>query len=127
MKLLGIKKLTKLKAKNKGNVKLYKAVDKLEKDIKGSKWKDKNEVIKARPKADCIHNDGFYIFNLNIHRTMVLIEYQPNDAPLDKDGAEEDMGIATVHWTGTHDEYIRDFKNNKDSINKWLRGKGLIE
>lgn len=127
MKLLGIKKLTKLKAKNKDNVKLYKAVDKLEEDIKESKWKDKNEVIEARPKADCIHNDGFYIFNLNIHRTMVLIEYQPSDAPLDEKGEEVDLGIATVHWTGTHDEYERDFKNNKNSINKWLRGKGLIE
>ncbi len=62
----------------------------------------------ARPDADIVHSDGFYFFNLNIHRTMILIEF-------DEDGE------ATVVWAGSHQEYDKTFKNNKSTIKKWLR------
>lgn len=33
---------------------------------------------------------------------------------------------ATIVWCGTHDEYEATFKNNKDTIAKWLKSKGYI-
>jgi mRNA interferase HigB len=33
---------------------------------------------------------------------------------------------ATVIWTGSHDEYETTFKNNKQTIEKWLRKQQLI-
>jgi hypothetical protein len=35
-------------------------------------------------------------------------------------------GEATVVWAGTHREYEETFKNNKDTIEKWLRKRGYI-
>jgi len=64
--------------------------------------------------ADCIHNDGFYFFNISIHRSLILIE-------LDEEGE------ATILWVGSHDEYERTFKNNKSTIEKWLRKNEYIE
>lgn len=121
VKLLGLKHLTKLKKKNRGNAKLQKAVDELIEDIKKAQWKTKEDVLKDRIDADCVHSDGYYFFNIHIHRTMVLIEYQPADAGL------EEKGVANVLWAESHEEYERTFKNNKKVIEKWLRSKGLIE
>lgn len=39
----------------------------------------------------------------------------------------DDEGEATVVWADSHDEYERTFKNNKATIEKWLRNKGYIE
>ncbi len=38
------------------------------------------------------------------------------------EGVEE--GIIQVLWVGSHDEYERVFKNNKKTIEKWLRDQG---
>ncbi|MGB3466250.1 MAG: type II toxin-antitoxin system HigB family toxin [Cyclobacteriaceae bacterium] len=54
-----------------------------------------------------VHSEGFYFFNLNVHRTMVLIEFNE--------------GEATVVWVGTHQEYETTFRNNKNTIRNWLR------
>lgn len=107
MRLINKKILEKLKRKNKGNVSLILAVDKLIKDISENEWKDQHELKESRPDADNIHSDGFYFFNIHIHRTMVLIEFSDNEA--------------TVVWAGTHQEYELLFKNNKNTIKKWLR------
>ena len=112
MKLLQIHKLKKLKNKNRGNVKLNKAIDKLISDIKDAKWEKQTDIKETRPDADCVHSDGFYFFDLNIHRTMILIVFEDNEA--------------TVVWTGSHDEYDKTFKGNKTTIEKWLRIKKLI-
>lgn len=127
MKLLGLKQLSKLKKKNKGNLKLQKAIDQLIADIKVARWKNKEEVLEARVDADCVHNEGFYFFDMNVHRTMMLIEYHPQEVEKDENGEDLDMGIANVLWVGSHDDYIRVFKNNKKTIEKWLREQGLIE
>lgn len=79
--------------------------------IEESNWANENEMKKVRPDADCVHNDGFYFFDINIHRTFVLIEF-------DEDGE------ATVIWAGTHQEYESIFKNNKNTIKKWLKFNG---
>lgn len=120
MKILGKKHFIKLKKKNKGNLKLNKAIDKLISDLENAKWKNKDEVLKARGDADCVHKEGFYFFDLNIHRSLILIEYQPVEA-------DEDEGVANIIWVGSHEDYMRVFKNNKDTIEKWLRAQGLIE
>ena len=33
---------------------------------------------------------------------------------------------AAIIWTGSHDEYDRIFKGNKNTIEKWLRNQQLI-
>ena len=39
----------------------------------------------------------------------------------------DDDGEATIVLTGSHQEYESIFKNNKSTIEKWLRNKGHIE
>ena len=112
MDLLQKNKLIKLKRKNRGNKKLIEAVDKLISDIENAKWTKPIEIKVDRPDADNVHNDGFYFFDLNIHRTMILIVFDEEDA--------------IVIWTGSHDEYDKTFKGNKTSIEKWLRKQKLI-
>jgi len=111
--LINKNKLHRLRRKNRGNLKLEKAIDSLIAEIERSDWKSPNELKEARPDADNVHSDGFYFFNLNIHRTMILIEF------------DED-GVATVVWAGSHQEYEKTFKNNKSTIKKWLRDNDWI-
>lgn len=113
MDITGIKLLEKLKKKNKGNTVLIEAVDQLIKDLKGANWQGPLELTQDRSDADCVHSDGFYFFNLSVHRTMVLIEFEDEEA--------------TIVWAGSHDEYQNTFKDNKNTIKKWLRRKGHID
>jgi len=105
--------LIRLKAKNKGNTLLTDAIDDLIKTIESKQWKSKEEVKADRSDADQVHSDGFYFFNLHVHRTMimVLVGEKPE---------------AEVLWAGTHQQYESTFKNNKTVIKKWLSKKGLI-
>ncbi|MBN2730406.1 MAG: type II toxin-antitoxin system HigB family toxin [Bacteroidales bacterium] len=113
MRLLGKPKLEKLKRKNKGNKKLIDSIERLIIDIEENNWSNQLEVKESRPDADCIHSDGFYFFNINVHRTIILIEF--------------DDGEATVVWVGTHSQYETTFKNNKAIIEKWLRANEYID
>ncbi len=112
MKLLQIQKLIKLKNKNRGNTKLIKAINKLISDIESADWTKQTDIKDNRPDADCVHSDGFYFFDINVHRTMILVVFEDNEA--------------AVIWTGSHDEYDKTFKGNKATIEKWLRIKRLI-
>ncbi|MCF8303553.1 MAG: type II toxin-antitoxin system HigB family toxin [Bacteroidales bacterium] len=112
MDLLGKNKLLKLKRKNQGNIKLSVAIDKLISDIENADWKKPEDVKKIRPDADCVHSDGFYFFDIHIHRTMILLVFEEHEA--------------TVIWVGSHDEYDRVFKGNKRIIEKWLWNRQLI-
>lgn len=76
-------------------------------DIEKNEWKNKTDLKETRKDADCVHKDGFYIFHIAIHRTMVLIEFEDNEA--------------TVVWLGNHKEYENTFRNNKHTIRKWLK------
>ncbi len=113
MELLRKDKLLKLKRKNQGNVKLSKAIDKLITDIDESEWKNKLEVIKSRPDADRVHSDNFFFFDINIHRTMILIVFDEQEAE--------------ILWVGNHTEYDNTFKGNKRTIETWLRNHGKIK
>ncbi len=112
MELYRKHKLIKLKQKNRGNKKLDSAIDKLISDIESAQWTKKTDIKETRPDADCVHSDGFYFFDINIHRTMILIVFEDNEA--------------TVIWTGSHAEYDKTFKGNKSTIEKWLRNQNLI-
>ena len=113
MRLTGKNILIKLKQKNKGNALLGKEIDELISTIEQKTWTTKAEILKDRPDADQVNSDGFYFFNVNIHRTLILIEFEAN-------------GEATVVWAGTHKDYELVFRNNKKTIAKWLSNKGFI-
>ena len=112
MELLQKNKLLKLKRKNRGNIKLINAIDKLILDIECADWTKKTDIKKIRSDADCVHSDGFYFFDINIHRTMILIVFEDDEA--------------IVIWTGSHNEYDKTFKGNKITIEKWLRNQKMI-
>ena len=112
MELLRKDKLVKLKKKNQGNKKLILAIDKLILDIEKSNWKNSVDIKLTRPDADKVHSDGFYFFNLSIHRTMILIVFDEEEA--------------IIIWAGSHKEYNNLFKGNKRTIRKWLRNQKLI-
>ena len=105
--------LQKLRNKNLGNIKLVKAIDKLVLDIENTNFKTPQELIDIRPDADCVYGGEFYFFNINVHRTMILIEF-------------EDDGEVTIVWAGNHDDYEKVFKNNRNVIKKWLKDNSWI-
>ena len=112
MELLRKHILFKLRSKNRGNTKLNKAIDKLISDVENANWTKQTDIKETRLDADCVHSDGFYFFDINIHRTMILIVFEENEA--------------TVIWAGSHSEYDKTFKGNKTTIEKWLRVQKLI-
>jgi len=112
MRIIGKKTILKVKKKNIGNIKLCGEIDKLITDLENFNPGNTN-IGDIRNDADCVHNDGFYFFNIHIHRILILIEF-------------EDDGEATIIWAGTHQEYETIFKNNKLTIEKWLRRNGYI-
>jgi len=105
--------LIKLKNKNRGNAKLMTAIDRFIFDFEESENISPDNLHQLRKDADKIHSDGIYFFNIHIHRVMLLIEFSQNRA--------------VVLWSGSHDEYINKFKNNKDTIEKWLRANQHIQ
>ena len=113
MRVLGKKIILKVKKKNIGNKKLCDEIDRLIKDLERFKPEEHN-LKEIRDDADCVHSDGFYFFDINIHRTLVIVEF-------------DDEGEATIVWAGTHQEYESIFKNNKKTIEKWLRNNNYID
>lgn len=113
MRVLGKKKIVKIKNKNLGNKKLCIEIDKLIDDLE--RFNPKEQSLKnIRGDSDCVHSEGFYFFNINVHRTLIMIEF-------------DDDGEATIIWAGTHQEYDTIFKNNKKTIEKWLRNNNYID
>lgn len=112
MRIVGKKIILKLKKKNRGNKKLCAEIDKLVADLENFNPREKS-ITEIRTDADRVHSDGFYFFDINIHRTLILIEF-------------DDEGEATIVWAGTHQEYESIFKSNKSTIERWLRNKGYI-
>lgn len=112
MRLTNKNILEKLKRKNRGNVPLILAIDKLINQINRHDWKDQAELHRIRPDADNVHSEGFYFFDIHIHRTMLLIEFSDKEA--------------TVVWAGTHQQYETTFKNNRKTIKKWLKSNDWI-
>lgn len=113
MRLLGKPKLVKLKKKKGGDYKLAKAIDKLIDDLEGFTGDDFMELKKLRGDIDKVHNDGFFFFDISVHRAMVLVEFIEQEA--------------TIVWADSHDVYERLFQNDKNVIETWLRNRGYID
>jgi len=113
MRIIGKKTILKIKKKNIGNKKLCTEIDKLITDLEKFNPSEEN-ISDIRNDADCVHSDGFYFFDIHIHRTLIIIEF-------------DDDGEATIVWAGTHQEYETIFKNTKSTIEKWLRKNGYIK
>ncbi len=113
MRIINKHILGKLIRKNQGNSKLVKAVQRLISEIEDSNWETQHDLTAKRPDADCVYGGEFYFFNINIHRTLILVEFEEN-------------GEATIVWAGSHDYYEQTFKNNRNLIKKWLRDNNWI-
>lgn len=113
LKIINKHILGRLIRKNRGNAKLIKSVEKLINDIEKNNWQNPQDLIETIPTADCVYGGAFYFFNINIHRTLILIEFEEN-------------GDATIVWAGNHDDYELTFKNNRNVIKKWLRDNSWI-
>ncbi|NHE59328.1 MULTISPECIES: type II toxin-antitoxin system HigB family toxin [Cyclobacterium] len=113
MRIINKPILGKLIRKNRGNSKLVKAVQQLISEIENSNWETPLDLTAKRPDADCVYGGEFYFFNINIHRTLIMIEFEEN-------------GEATIVWAGSHDDYELTFKNNRNVIKKWLRDNNWI-
>ena len=92
---------------------LLEAIDVLIHDLESRCFRNQAELLEVRPDADCVHSDGFYFFYLHVHRTLVLVEF-------------DEEGEITIVWCGSHDEYETTFKNNKNTIRKWLKDREWI-
>lgn len=114
MRILNKYILGKLIRKNQGNTKLIKSIELLIADIEEVSWRTPLELIEKRPDADCVYGGEFYFFFVNLHRTLILIEFDEN-------------GDATIVWAGSHDNYELTFKNNRKVIKKWLRDNNWID
>lgn len=113
MRIINKRILVKLIRKNRGNTKLEKAIVELLADIEGGNWTKPFEMLEKRPDADCVYGGEFYFFDINVHRTLILIEFEEN-------------GEATIVWAGSHDDYELTFRNNKNVIKKWLKDNNWI-
>ena len=58
LEILRKDRLLRHKIKNKGNIKLNKAIDSLIVDIEKANWRTKIEIVAERPDADCVHSEG---------------------------------------------------------------------
>jgi len=105
--------LGKLIRKNRGNTKLIKAVESLLSEIEEQKWDSPHNLLENHPDADSIYGGEFYFFNIHIHRTLIMIEFEEN-------------GEATIVWAGNHKDYELIFKNNRHVIKKWLKDNNWI-
>lgn len=81
----------KYEKKNLGNKKLIDDLDSLILELERNNWKNRIEMKETISNVDCVHNDGFFFFNIDSQRTMILIEFEEEDA--------------TAVWIGTHKEY----------------------
>jgi hypothetical protein len=113
MEIYGINLLMKLKLKNRGNSILCSEVDKLILDIDSFTGNNIDDLKFIRKDADCVHEDGFYFFDIQHHRVLVQLSFKH-------------IKTATITWVGNHQDYERTFKNNKQVIEKWLRSSNNI-
>lgn len=104
--------LTKWQQKNRGNRRLLDAIDKLIFDLENSEYASYTDLLKERKDADQVHTKGIFFFNVENDRVLVAIKFEKNRA--------------ITLWIGTHSSYEKLFRNNKTTIEKWLRSKGHI-
>lgn len=104
--------LTKLRFRNRSNRQLSDAINQLITQFENNSITSLEQLLELRKDADKVHAKGFYFFNLHAYRALIFIEFSQNKA--------------RIVWVGNHQEYVSTFKNNKNTIEKWLRNKQWI-
>jgi hypothetical protein len=112
MQLQGKDILFRLRNRNLGNAKLSRAIDQLIKDLENAEINSAIEIKLVRKDAEKVHSSGNYFVDIHIHRALILIVIEDREA--------------TIVWAGNHQDYERTFKNNKKSIEKWLKSNNLL-
>ena len=113
MQLQGKAIVSRLKYKNRGNLKLFKAIDLLINDLENAELNTQDDFRMLRRDAEKVHNKGFYFLDITVHRVLILLLLEAKQVK--------------IIWTGNHKEYERIFKNNKNSIEKWLKQNKLLQ
>lgn len=54
------------------NTLLIQSIDQLVDDLENKDCANKQQLKKIRPDANLVHNDGFYLFNIQVHRVLIL-------------------------------------------------------
>ena len=98
MKVYGIRILLKHKKKNKGNKRLGIEIDKLISDLERYSPSEKS-FFDIRKDADLVHGNGFYFFNIEIHRTLIFIAF-------------EKKYEATVLWVSRNQTHTASWENS---------------
>lgn len=104
--------LIKYKAKNLSNNRLIREIGILIDELENKQIMSSRDLIRIRKDADRIHSADIYFLNLYVHRVMVKMEF--------------DDGWAIILWIGSHEKYVATFKNNKDTIEKWLKANKIL-
>ena len=87
MRLIGKDKILKHQKKNMGNLSLYNEINALIHQLENFNPATQR-IHDVRPDADCVHADGFYFFDIQTHRTFVMLEF-------------DEAGEATIIWVGS--------------------------
>jgi mRNA interferase HigB len=110
MEIIGLKHLSKYQKRNKGNKVLNTSIKAFEKEVKNLKIENLSEVPSQ---WDKVHNDGFYFIDITgKERLLALVEVEDNEL--------------TILWFDDHVRYETIFRNNKNTIEKWLRARGHV-
>ncbi|QRR03560.1 type II toxin-antitoxin system HigB family toxin [Dyadobacter sandarakinus] len=97
--------------KNRGDSRLVDAATQLIKDLEEAEVKSLDHLYKLRNGVDKVHNDGFYFFDVNLHRALILVRFFADRA--------------IIVWFGSHKQYMSTFKNNKNSIENGSEKTGI--
>ncbi|MBL0913757.1 MAG: type II toxin-antitoxin system HigB family toxin [Bacteroidia bacterium] len=116
MQIIGSNNLVKLLRKNRGNKRLTEAAEQLRADLEKACWRDRQDLQQERRDADCVYEECIFFFDIHLHRVLALVEYS---------GEDED-GTVMLLWAGSHSAYERTFKNNRNTIEKWLKDRNYI-
>lgn len=103
--------LAKLRKKNQGNARLVQAISQLITDLE-DRCSTPDQVLKIRKDADKVYKADFYFFDIHTYRVLVCFDALDN--------------CADIVWAGSHEEYVSIFRNNKNTIEKWLRSNSYI-
>ena len=106
MEIVGRKVIVKF---TKGDATLDGAFNDFLEQVTDANWQNDADVKITFPKADRAV-DSFYFFDIGSSRNFSLVNFK--------------KGQFEIIWAGNQDDYIATFKNNKDTIKKFLRKKG---
>jgi mRNA interferase HigB len=106
MEIVGRKIILKF---TRGDATLEKAFNDFLAAVTAANWQNDADVKNTFHRADRILG-GFYVFDIGSNHNLSLVLFN--------------KGQFEIIWAGNHDDYEATFKNNKDTIKKFLKKKG---